>query len=26
MFESDKLDKARVEINTTLAAPLAKAA
>jgi FMN-dependent NADH-azoreductase len=26
MFENDKLDKARVEINTILAAPLAKAA
>ena len=26
MFENDKLDKARVEINTTLAGPLARAA
>jgi FMN-dependent NADH-azoreductase len=26
MFEKDKLDKARVEINTTLAGPLARAA
>ena len=26
MFKNDKLDKARIEINTTLAGPLARAA